>query len=142
MAVLTASALAHARKHVPGLGFKYVGGTEDVGWNCEGRVQLSGESLTFRCGERELAIPYASITLMQYRPDVSAKVREMNLNWKVRPPHGRGKKNRYFSVVYSRDGNTHAVILEAGPDVMRPYLAEIDLKSGKRVEVRGYENYE
>jgi hypothetical protein len=33
------------------------------------------------------------------------------------------------------------MVLEVRPVAMRPYLAEIDLKAGKRVEVEGYEEY-
>ena len=138
--VLIASVAAHGRKHASS--FKYAGGTEDVASNCEGRVQVSENSLTFQCDDRLVTIPYSSISLMQYRPDVSPKIREMKLNWKVGPPHGRGNKNRFFSVLYNRDGTVHALILEAAPHIMQPYLAEIDLKAGKRVEVRGYEKYE
>jgi hypothetical protein len=34
------------------------------------------------------------------------------------------------------------VVLKVAPRRMRPYLAEIELKSGKRVEVMGYEEYQ
>jgi len=122
--------------------FKYAGGTEDIASDCHGRVQLSAEALSFRCAQRTVEVPYATIVLMQYRPDVAPKVRGMNLNWKVNPPHGGAKKNRYFSLIYNQNASPHVIVLEAPPDIMRPYLAEIDLKSGKRVEVRGYEKYE
>ena len=116
--------------------------TEDVVYGCGGSVQLTTASLTFRCDQRTVAISFVAVSLMQYRPDISKKVRKMDLNWKLKPPHGGGKKNRYFTIVYNEGGTSHAVILQVAPDAMRPYLAEIDLKSGKRVEVRGYESYD
>jgi hypothetical protein len=139
--LLVAAGPMSGREH-PQLLFRYAGGTEDVTWNCRGRVQLSTDTLTFGCPQHTVAIPYHSITLMQYRPDVAEKVHKMNLNWKVKPPRGGGRKNRYFTIIYDRDGSPNVIVLEASPEVMRPYLAEIDVKSGKRVEVRGYEKYE
>ena len=140
-AILTAAVVLRARdKARPH--FTYVGGTEDVVYGCNGSVQLTTASLTFRCDQRTVAISYVAVSLMQYRPDISKKVRKMDLNWKLKPPHGGGKKNRYFTIVYNEGGTSHAVVLQVAPDAMRPYLAEIDLKSGKRVEVRGYESYD
>jgi hypothetical protein len=82
---------------------------------------------------------------MQYRNDVSRKVRKMKLKWKLRPnyvvPLLGGKRNRFFTVVFKVDGSTRAMVLRVSPDDMRPYLAEIDLKSTRRVEVRGYGDY-
>jgi hypothetical protein len=142
IAFLVATFGTAGKERAPGQVFKYVGGTEDVASHCEGRLQLAAAALNFRCAERALEIPYTSISLMQYRPDVSPQLRKMNLNWKVEPPHGGGKKNRYFSLVYNTKGRPHAIVLEVSPGAMRPYLAEIDLKSGKRVEVRGFEKYD
>jgi hypothetical protein len=131
---------ARTRGNAAGPSFKYVGGTENVADNCQGQVQLTTDRLIFRCPQYTVSIPYASISLMQYRPDVAQHVKKMKLNWKATPPRGGGKRNRYFTVIYNLAGSSHAVVLEASPSVMRPYLAEIDLKAGKRVEVRGYEN--
>ena len=82
---------------------------------------------------------------MQYRPDISRKVRRSKVQWKVMPPYGGGARNRYFAVIFDEDDAKrpkHAIVLAVSPLAMRPYLAEIDLKSGKRVEVKGYEEYE
>ena len=82
---------------------------------------------------------------MEYRQDISRKIRRMKVRWRVRPsyiaPIFGGKKNRFFTVVFAQDGATRVLVLRVGPEDMRPYLAEIDLKSGKRVEVQGYEQY-
>lgn len=119
--------------------FRYVGGTEDVPAGCDGRLEVGQEALTFKCFQYNLAIPYASINLMQYRPEVSKEVWKRKPKWKVRPAGGGGKQNRYFTVGYTKGGATHVVVLDVPPDAMRPYLAEIDLKAGRRVEVKGYE---
>ncbi len=130
------------RDKVPGRQFKYTGGTESVHENCEGNLELSSTTLTFECESGSVAVPYSSISLMQYRPDVSRQVWKMKLKWKLKPPNGGGKQNRYFAVVYKDEDQPHALVLEVRPRVMRPYLAEIDLKTGKRVEVKSFEDYD
>ena len=122
--------------------FKYSGGTETISQGCQGHVELTSETLTFRCPGGSLTAPYTSISLLQYRANVSRQVLKMKLEWKVRPTGGGGKRNRYFTVVYNEGGANHAVVLEVAPEAMRPYLAEIDLKAGKRVEVQSHEEYD
>src|SRR5487761_1050950 len=98
--------------------------------------------MTFQCPEGSITALYRSIQLMQYRPDVSRQVWKMKLKWKVKPHDFGGKHNRYFTVVFTRAGRTHVMVLEVDPDEMRPYLAEIDLKAGKRVQVWELEVYD
>src|SRR5487761_1611391 len=112
--------------------FKYAGGTEKLPDGCTGELKLSDESMTFQCPGGSINALYSSIQLMQYRPDVSRQVRKMKLKWKVRHHGSGGKHNRFFTVVFTGGGRTHIMVLEVGPDEMRPYLAEIDLKAGKR----------
>ncbi|MGO9273210.1 MAG: hypothetical protein ACLQOO_23735 [Terriglobia bacterium] len=127
--------------------FSYAGGTEALPENCGGQLEVSQDQLVFRCGQHPITIPLASITLMQYRPDVSRRVLKLKLQWKVevRPVEdGKPKpknQNRYFTIVYAENGAPHAVVLEVEPPDMRPYLAEIEMKSGRRVQVMGYEPY-
>ena len=133
---------SHGQEKPKDAQFKYAGGTEDLPEGCGGRLELSQEALTFKCFQYTLAIPYSSINLMQYRPNVGKEVRKLKLKWKVRPAGGGGKRNRYFTIRYTQGGTTRIVVLDVLPDAMRPYLAEIDLKVGRRVEVKGYEDYE
>jgi hypothetical protein len=122
--------------------FKYAGGTEQIQKGCEGNLELSSQALSFRCVSGSISAPYSSISLMQYRSDISRQVLKMNLGWKVKPALKRSKQNRYFTVLYSEGGSVRAVIFDVTPQVLQPYLAEIDLKSGKRVEVESHEDYE
>ena len=121
--------------------FKYAGGTERIQQGCKGNLELTSTALTFRCDTGWIAAPYSSIRLMQYRRDVSRQVLKMNLDWKVKPPGKHGKQNRYFTVLYSEGSGTRAIVLDVAPETMRPYLAEIDLKAGQRVEVQAHEEY-
>jgi hypothetical protein len=76
---------------------------------------------------------------MEYRPDVSRQVWGMNIPWKVQPEHDKARHNQYLTVVYKEQGAIHAVVLSVEPASMRPYLAEIELRSGKSVQV--YRSY-
>jgi hypothetical protein len=121
--------------------FAYVAGTEDVLPGCQGTIELTSQQLSFLCAQYSLHAPYAAISRMEYRSGVSRSVRKLKLKWKLRPPEGGGKKNRYFTIVYQEAGATHMVVLDVAPDEMQPYLAEIDLKAGRRVEVQNHEDY-
>jgi len=121
--------------------FKYAGGTEQMQKGCQGNLELSSEALIFRCASDSISAPYSSISLMQYRTDISRRVLKMNLEWKVKPSVKHSRRNRYFTVLYREGGSTRAVVFDVNPQVIQPYLAEIDLKSGKRVEVQSHEEY-
>jgi hypothetical protein len=132
---------AASRKPPPEPPFRYAGGKETIGPSCAGNLEFAGESLVFRCPLTTVSIPFSSISLMEYRPDISQRVRKLKLHWTVEPVRERGKENRYFTIVYKDAAATHIVVLRVAPLAMRPYLAELELKSGKRVEVMGYEEY-
>ena len=123
------------------LQFKYAGGTEQIQQGCLGNLELTSEALTFRCAGGSISAPYSSISLMQYRSDISRQVWKMKLGWKVRPTTKHGKRNRYFTVLYNQGGSARAIVFDVTPEAMRPYLAEIDIKAGKRVEVQAHEEY-
>ena len=142
--LLALSALA-AREKPPRPPFRYVAGTENLGQDCEGNLELGREGMSFRCPGGAVDIPYASITQMEYRSDISSKVRKLKVKWRLRPPYSTslfgGKRHRFFAVVYSVDEATHVLVLRIRPGLMRPYLAEIDLKAQRRVEVENLEEY-
>ena len=122
--------------------FQYAGGTERIEIDCAGKLEVTPEGLVFKCPSGSVDMPFSTITLMQFRPDVSQRVRKLRLKWSSYPSILiAGKQNRYFTVVCRKQGVTHVVVLRVDPLSMRPYLAEIELKSGKRVEVMPYEDY-
>lgn len=141
-ALLIAASWAYGREKLKEALFKYAGGTENLPEACTGKLEVTSRALIFTCDKGSISVPYASISLMQYRPDVTRKIRKLKLKWKLKPPMGGGKQNRYFAVLYREQGATHVMVLEVPPLEMRPYLAEIDLKAGRRVEVKGYEEYD
>jgi hypothetical protein len=132
----------YARDHAAKPAFRFVGGTVTLPERCRGKLEMNAESMTFQCQDGSVRIPYSAIRFMQYRTDISHKVRSMKPRWKVKPetftPLFGGKGNRYFTIVYQEkeDGPTNTLVLEVSPDDMRPYLAEIDVKVGQRVDVQ------
>lgn len=144
--LLSGPGLLFARKPRLPAPFKFAGGTEDLPRACSGLIEVGQETLIFKCARDSVSIPYAEIVLMQYRPDISQKVRNMEIKWKERPrgiiPFKGGRTNRYFTIIYQEQGTTRAVVLNAPPQTMRPYLAEIEVKAGKRVEVEENEQYD
>ncbi len=122
--------------------FQYAGGTEKIEIDCAGKLEVTLESLAFKCPGGSVVMPFSTITLMQFRPDVSRRVRKLKLKWTTYPNTLiTGKQNQYFTIVSKKQGVTQVVVLRVDPRSMRPYLAEIELKSGKRVEVMPYEDY-
>jgi hypothetical protein len=145
LGLVLACGMARAKEEPLPPQFKYAGGTENLTEGCEGNLELNPEAMKFKCWGGAVEIPYSDISLMQYRSDISRKVRKLKVKWKVRPsdvsPILRSKKNRFFAVVFRDEGKPRVVILRVEPKAMRPYLAELDLRAAKRVEVESYEEY-
>jgi hypothetical protein len=141
LVLISLAGFAYAKRQAPDEPpFQYVAGTEDLAQGCAGKLEVLKDGLAFACPAGTLDVPFAAITLMQYRPDVSKQVLRMNIAWKVQPPVvKRLRDNEYFAVLYTAQGAVHAIVLKVEPLQMRPYLAEIELKSGKSVQV--YRSY-
>jgi hypothetical protein len=124
--------------------FIYAGGTEDVAQGCIGVLQLTSSSMAYKCAQRTLIVPYNAIEVMEYRRNVSQRIWKMNPDWKVRPPeyHLKGKQNHYFTLVYRDSDRTHILVLDVPVDEMNPYLAEIELKADRRVDVQRHDDYQ
>ncbi len=143
--LLAGASLLAAREEALRPQFKYAGGTESLAGGCAGTLELNPEALTFKCSKGTISVPYSSISLMQYRSDISNRVHRLKVRWKVRPGEGlpfvSPKQNRFFTVVYRLEGQPHVIVLKVRPEAMRPYLAELELRAEKRVEVQSYEEY-
>jgi len=122
--------------------FQYLAGTEDIAKGCAGRLEVLKEGFTFNCPGATFTLPFSGVTLMQYRPDVSPEVLGMAIPWKLKPQLARVKDNKYFTIVLNEQGKIRAVVLRVEENNMRPYFAEIELRSGKSVqEYRSFEEF-
>ena len=131
MAVAAPAFAAGAQKNESSR-FKYVGGTENVRYECVGTLQILNDALAFRCESSLVTIPYRDIETLQDRSEVTRRVRKMKVRWTAIPPQRTGgSKNIYFTLIYRAAGAVHVLILEIPEDQMRPYLAEIDVDGAK-----------
>jgi hypothetical protein len=122
--------------------FQYEAGTENIEKGCGGKLEVLKEGFTFKCPGGTFSLPFSGITLMQFRPDVSAEVLAMKIPWKVQPQPARVRENKYFTIVCNAQGKLRVVVLRVSEDNMRPYFAEIELQSGKSVqEYRSFEEF-
>lgn len=119
--------------------FRYVGGTLGLRSTCEGALHVRDRSLEFFCQGSPISIPFSSIRFMEYRPKLSEKINKGGYGWVLKPPSTRGKKESYFAVAFTEAETEQVAVFLVKPEVMRPYLAEIDLRSGKRVKMELYE---
>lgn len=122
--------------------FIYSGGTETMPYDCGGQLDVSSTAMTFRCSAGSITIPFRSITHMEYRPELSKAVRKMKLQWKIKPSGSGRKKNLFFTVLFRKDRRIHAAVFMVQPDEMRPYLALLELDTGKRIQVWDYRGFD
>ncbi len=126
---------AWARSHDQAV-FKYVAGTESLPKDCVGKLEVTESHLVFLCAEKSVSVPYSDITKMEFQPRVSKRIRKMKLAWTIKPTSARGKHEGFFTVIYQASSKTHAIILRVRNETMRPYMAEIDLRTGRPIESR------
>lgn len=116
--------------------FKYVAGTESLPKDCMGELEVTDSHLVFRCAQTSVSIAYDDITEMEFQPQVSKKIRKLKLGWTIKPTSSRGKHKGFFTVLYHTGGQTRAIILQVRDETMRPYMAEIGLRTGRPIESR------
>lgn len=134
-AVILLAPQAWARQRKEAL-FKYVAGTEFLPKGCKGQLEVTESHLVFLCEEKSVSISYNDITKMEFQPRVSKKIRKMKLAWTIKPTSDKGKHEGFFTVLYRSGSQTRAIILRVRDDTMRPYMAEIDLRTGGPIESR------
>ncbi len=123
--------------------FLYEAGTEKIDKGCGGKLEVLKEGFSFKCSAGTINVPFSSITLMQYRPDVSEEVLAMKIPWVIKPQPVRVRENKYFTIVSNEEGKLRVVVLRVDENNMRPYFAEIELQSGKSVqEYRSFGEFE
>ena len=123
--------------------FIFLAGTDDLHKGCGGKLEVLKEGLAFTCPSGSVTLPFSGITVLQYRPDVSKAVMDMKIPWKVPPQLSRVRENKYFTVVCNDEGKIRAMVLQVDSNTLIPYLAEIELRSGKTVQVwRSYDEFQ
>jgi hypothetical protein len=135
MALLLLTGSSYGKHKKPeGPPFQYEAGTENIDRGCAGKLEVLKGGFTFECPAGTFSLPFSAVTVMQYRPDVSAEVLAMKIPWKIKPQITRLRENKFFTIVCNEQGKLRAVVLRVDEDEMRPYFAEIELQSGKSVQ--------
>ncbi len=140
---LLAGSLYGKNKNADQPPFQYEAGTEDLAKGCAGRLEVLKVGFTFKCAGGSFSLPFSGVSVMEFRPDISAQVLAMKITWKVPPEPARVRENKYFTIVCNDQGKLRVVVFRVSEDDMRPYFAEIELQSGKSVkEYRSYDEFQ
>jgi hypothetical protein len=119
----------------------FVGATDPI----EGRIDTDDESdLAFIATGRPFAgrtvsIPYASVTDVEYGQKAGRRVGAAIGYSALLGPVGllalfSKKRNHYVTVGYtSPDGSAQVAVFEIGKDIVRPTLAILETRSGKKI---------
>lgn len=134
--MLLSVAMAYA---VDSDGAAYVGGTASVPEKTEGRLQTTSATearFVFKGGE--LAIPYSSISSLEYGQKAGRRV---GVAIMVSPVALLSKKRKHYLTVGFKDaqGTKQGVVFELGKDVVRSSLVTLETRSGKKVEYESEE---
>ena len=113
----------------------YMGGTiADLKESTEGTCSTADEkAFVFEHKGGKLTIPYAQIDSLEYGQKAGRRV---GLAVVVSPFFLFSKKRRHYLTIGFTDENKkqQAAVLELGKDIIRPMLADLEKKSGKKVE--------
>jgi len=115
-------------------GATYVGGTAGLPEKTDGRLQTTGATearFVYKGGE--LAIPYKSITSIEYGQKAGRRVAVAIM---VSPVALLSKKRKHYLTLGYTDakGASQGVVIELGKDIVRTSLVTLETRSGKKVE--------
>lgn len=114
---------------------QFLGGTvAALPEKAEGRIKLADEQvLVLEVRKTSLRVPYRRIEALEYGQRVSRRYAEAVL---ISPLLLLSKSRKHYLTVAFRDerGNHQAVVLRVGKGDVRPVLAILEARSGRRVD--------
>ncbi len=114
---------------------QFLGGTlPALAARSEGRIDLSGDSaLLFRTRNAVFEIPYAQIQTLEYGQHVDRRYVEAVL---LSPLFLLSKSRKHFVTLGFVDGQgrRQVVVFRIGKNAVRPVLAALEARTGRRVE--------
>ncbi len=124
----------------PGSRVEYVGGTlSGLPGKCDGRIITTGEqSLVFRHKSGAVQVPYSQIDLLEYGQKVDRRYAMAVI---VSPLLLLSKKRQHFLTVGYIDasGQRQAIVFRVEKDDIRPVLASLEVKTGRKVQYQDQE---
>jgi hypothetical protein len=117
-----------------------VGGTvAGIAAKCDGRLELTGgEALAFRCAKAALRIPYRQVNTLEYGQKAGRRYAAALL---VSPVLLLSKARKHFVTIGYLDesGRQQAIVWQVHKNDIRPALAGLEAKTGRRVEYQDEE---
>jgi len=134
-ATLCVLALSAVGQAVGGKKAEYIGGTlSGIPEKTEGTFSTQSETeAVFETKNAKIAIPYASITGLEYGQKAGRRVAVAVL---VSPLALFSKKRKHFLTITYKDekGTEQAAVLELGKDIIRTTLTVMEVRSKKEIE--------
>ena len=133
-------AVAPARAEPVGARVEYVGGTlSALSANTEGRLRTTDPRyLSVAARGTEIRIPYEDINLLEYGQNAS---RRYVLALTISPILLLSKSRRHFLTIGYQDpeGRQQALVFRVHKDDLRPLLASLEARTGRKVEYQEVE---
>ncbi len=124
----------------PSVKAEYIGGTlPGVPAKSGARLDLtSPDALLFRCGSAELRIEYRKINEVEYGQTVSRRYAEAIL---ISPVLLLSKSRKHFVTIGYEDaeGRQQALVFRVDKGDIRPALASLEARTGRRIEYQDEE---
>jgi hypothetical protein len=119
---------------------EYIGGTlAGISPKSSARLDLtSPDALIFRCGSAELRIDYERINEIEYGQNVSRRYAEAIL---ISPVLLLSKSRKHFVTIGYEDlaGHQQALVFRVAKGDIRPALASLEARTGRRIEYQDEE---
>ncbi len=118
---------------IPGVRTQLVGGTLPVSPKSEVRLDVTdADVLVFRCAKAETRVPYAKINTLEYGQNVSRRYAAAVL---ISPVLLLSKTRKHFLTIGYADSEDRqqALVLRVDKGDIRPILAALEARTGKRV---------
>ena len=133
--VAVALALATSWAADKGVRAEVVGGTLDgLPKKADARLDfMSADDLAVRCGKSEVRIPYNSIQVVEYGQRVGRRYAAAIL---ISPVFLLSKARKHYLTIefQGRDGKQQALVFRVDKNDIRPALASIEARTGRRIE--------
>lgn len=123
-----------------GVKAEYIGGTlAGMSAKSSARLDLTDpDTLVFRCGSAELRIDYQRINEVEYGQNVSRRYAEAIL---ISPVLLLSKSRKHFITIGYEDagGRQQALVFRVAKGDIRPALAALEARTGRRIEYQDEE---
>jgi len=119
----------------------YRGGTIDAKAGDEGTLDLKETTnAVYRLNKKQaFTIPYASVTSLEYGQKAGRRIGAAVATTILVTPLGLAmllskKRKHMVTIGWTVNGNNEAAVFELGKDAIRPALATLEARTGKKVE--------